>query len=205
MEAAGRPGFVLLHHSAVAPWVRERAAAAGPGPAAAGLPALRLVECKGKPPQLAADFDCAAGRFVSESPPPDADAAAAPASAPAPSLSLPVSTAPPPPPPPPPPSQQRRRAADADTRVAGRVSDSDPGHLKARGPDSDGRRGTRTVGSWNEAWGPGPAGDGGADPVEPGPAPSAGPALVCRRSLRRLDPAGAGRAREAAGGPAESA
>jgi hypothetical protein len=188
MEAAARPGVVLLHHSAVAQWVRERAAAAGSGPAAAELPALRVVECKGKPPQLAADFDCAAGRFVSESPDsepgppsPASGLPPSPSAAPAVPASCP---------------QQRRRPADADTRGsvdAGR----DP---EARGPS--GRRGTAD--SWNEAWGLAAAEDDSAEPGgragEPGQA-SAGPVLVCRPGLRRLGSTG----RAATGGLAQLA
>ncbi len=190
MEAAGRPGVVLLHHSAVAQWVRERAAAAGSGPAAAALPALRVVECKGKPPQLAADFDCAAGRFVSESP--DSESALP---APTASFPTPLSAAPAMPGPCP---QEQRRIADADTR--GSV---DAGwDAEAREPR--GRRGTAD--SWNEAWGPAAAEDDSAEPGgragEPGP-PSAGPVLVCRPSLRRLG--SVGRAATGGGGPAQFA
>jgi hypothetical protein len=193
MEAAGRPGVVLLHPSAVAQWVRERAAAAGSGPAAAGLPALRVVECKGKPPQLAADFDCAAGRFVSESL--DSESALP---APTASFPTPLSAAPAVPGPCP---QPQRRIADADTR--GSV---DAGwDSEARGPS--GRRGTAD--SWNEAWGPAAVGVSSAEPScragEPGP-PSAGPVLVCRPSLRRLGSASsAGRAATGGGGPAQFA
>lgn len=65
MEAASRPGAVVLHRSSVRQWLREQPP--GPGPAShapalptppVAVPAMLRVQCKGKGPQPAAVFDC---------------------------------------------------------------------------------------------------------------------------------------------------